>query len=369
MKKLILSSDDLKRALKKLSLAVNPKSILPVLTNIYCRITNGQLEMITSDVELTISAQLKADTKGEFEMLIPFDFFNKLIGQLKSVPVEIELVSSKKVVLRESGNDFELNAIEKTDTFPKIPAETKKNLIELNDQFIKLLTTGLDSAGKDENRPAMTAVCLDMKKTETASEVTMASTDAHIMFTHKLHMEIKEPEQLLFSQKLVSAADGLKEIQLAWNKERISIKGAEFTIWAKRIDAAYPNYKAVIPNTEANLKIKKADLADALNKACLSSDTTKHTDIFLKRESGKIHLEFIDKDNSRNGHLIVDGEYTGTTEMIGVNAKKMLTVLGQVEAENISLHISSASKAILVSSEENKDYLGLVMPLMPQTNA
>jgi len=360
MKKLTLSSDDLKRALKKLSLAVSAKSILPALSNLYCRITAGQLEMITSDLELTISAQLKAETKGEFEMLIPFKFFNDLIGQLKSVPVEIELVSSKQVVLRESGNDFKINAIEKTDSFAKIPSEPKKNLMALNDQFIKLLTTGLDSVGKDENRPAMTAVCLDMNENET----TMVSTDAHIMYTHKLQMEVKEKEQLLFSAKLVHAIDGLKEIQLAWTKERIAIKGGEFTMWGKRIDAAYPNYRVVIPDTPANLTVNKAELSDALNKACLSSVSTKQTDLYLRKEAGKIHLEFYDKDNDRNGHIIVPAEYNGATEIISVSAKKLLTVLGQVEAETVKLHIASSKKAILVSCEENKEYLGLIMPLM-----
>jgi DNA polymerase-3 subunit beta len=316
--------------------------------------------MITSDTELTICYQLPAETKSEFEMLIPFDFFNKLIGLLKSAPVEIELVKDKKILIRCEGQDFHINSMEDVASYPKIPAEPKKNLVTLNDQFIGYLTTALQSAMNDDMRPALSAVCMDMKE----KEAFIVSTDAHIMYRHRVAFESNEPEILLFSTKMVQAIDGLKELELGWTKDKIAVKGKHIIIWGNRIDVKYPNYESVIPKAEANLNIRKSDFMDALNKACLSRDETKHTKIFLNREQGKIHIEFVDNDYERDGHLVVDGTYTGQTPEIGVNAKKMLTVLGQVEAEDIDLHISSASRAILVTSKDDTDYLGLVMPLM-----
>lgn len=364
MKKFIISSDALKPALKKLSLAINVRPTLPVLANIYCIVTKSYVELITTDLELTISCKLPAETKDEFEMLLPFDFFNKLINLVKSSPVVIELVDKKKAVITGDNEDYNLNSLDDLKAFPELPSLPKKNVIALKEDFIEMLNTAMITVMHDEMKPAMQMTCFDMQSKESF----LVSTDTHVMYKHKVPVASKEPDQLLFSSKLAAAMEGLKDIELSWTQKQIAVKSDTVTIWLNRTEGKFPNYNSVIPKHDANLKVNKALLNDALNKACLSSSASKHTNVYLNREPGKIHLEFDDPDFERKGHLVIAGEYSGDTEMIGINAKKLITVLKQVDADEINLHIGSATKAVLVSAEEDEGYLGLIMPLMPNKN-
>jgi DNA polymerase-3 subunit beta len=80
MKKIIISTDALKPALSKLGQAVNPKSVLPVLLNLYCRVTENQVELIATNLEITIYYRLQCAAKEAFDFLIPFDFLNKIVS-------------------------------------------------------------------------------------------------------------------------------------------------------------------------------------------------------------------------------------------------------------------------------------------------
>lgn len=361
MKKFIISSDALKPVLKKLSLAINSKSVLPVLSNIYCIVTKNQVELIATDLELTVSCKVQAEAKESFELLLPFDYINKLVPLFKSSPISVELVDKKRVVITGDGEDYNLNSLGDLKTFPEVPAVPVKNVVKLEEDFVELLSIAMNSVGSDEHRPALSHVCFDMK----AKQSFLVSTDTHVLYKHAIKTVAKEPEQLLISAKFAAAIDGLKDIELSWTKEKVAVKNGAFTIWSTRFDGKYVDYNTVIPkDVSGNLKINRQDLIEALNKACLNSEPTKQTHLFLKREPGKIHIEYNDMNMERNGHIVVAGEYSGDTEKISIGAKKMLIVLSQIDEDEIAFNISGPTRAVLVETKEDKDYTGLIMPLM-----
>jgi DNA polymerase-3 subunit beta len=360
MKKLIIASDALRKAMKKLGLAVSQKSILPALTSIYCKVEKDQLELITSDMEITISQTITAETKGEpFEFLLPFDFTSKLMALLGSQPITLEQVSKTGIKITADGEEYELSDTGETGSFPKIPAIPKRNVIKLNENFVKLLNVSMLTAGKDNMRPAMTNACLDIKKKESV----LASTDSYFLYTHKLPIGFEEPDQLLFSHKFAEAMDGIDELELSWTQDTIAVKSGKLVIWSRRLDAKFPNYKTIIPDHGPNLRLNRESLIDVLHKTCLSSSETKQTDIYLKRDEGSIHFEYDDVDYGRKGHLRMNGLFEGKTEKISLNAKKLLTLLTQIESDEVNLHINKPTESVLLSTEDDKEYLGLITTL------
>lgn len=360
MKKIIIASDALRSAMKKLTIAVNAKSVLPVLTSMYCKVEKGELELITSDLEITISYKLAAETKGEpFEFLLPFEFISKLMALLGSQPITIELVSKRQIKISADADEYEISDTGKTDEFPKIPTLPKKNVITLNGNFVKLLNVAMLTVSKDEMKPIMMTTCLDIQKRES----TLVSTDSNCLFTHKLPIKFDDPDQLCFSHKVAAAMEGIDELELSWTQELIAVKSGRVIIWTKRHEGKFPNYKSVIPDYGPNLKLNRETLIDILQKACLSSIDSKQTNIYLKREEGTIHFEYDDVDYGRKGHLKMAGSYSGSAESISLNAKKLLTLIKQVDHDELNLHINKSTGAVLISSEEDKEYLGLIMPL------
>lgn len=363
MKKIIISSDILKPALKKLGQAVNERSLLPVLKNIYCKITKDQLEMITTDRELTISIKCVAETKDDFEFLLPYDFMYKITGEMKSEPLTIEHPSARKARIIGEHDVFELNSLDKLEEYPNVPAIPKKGMFRLNDEFVKQLHRAIMTVSDDKMRNNMNKVCLDMK----AKEAFLVSTDAHFMFRYKMPIETAEPLQLLLSPKTAKALEGMKDFEISWTAKQICFKGETTCVWSQRFEEKYPNYEAVIPSYPANLELDKNQLTEALRKACLSSLGTKQTTLQLKREDGRIHFDVDDTEMSRKINVSIPGEYSGGAASVAINAKKLLTVLDQVDAQKIKLHILRPEKAVVVTTDEDENYLGLVMPLLLNT--
>lgn len=360
MKKIIVSSDVLKPALKKLGQAVNEKSLLPVLKNIYCKVSAGQLEMITTDRELTISIKCTAETKDEFQFLLPYDFMHKVIGEMKSEPLTIEHPSARKARIVGENDVFELNSLDKLDDYPNVPAIPKKGVFRLNEEFVKQLHRAMLTVSDNKMMNHLNKVCLDMK----SKEAFLVGTDAHFLFRYRMPIESAEPLQLLLSPKTAKALEGMKDFELSWTAKQVCFKGETTCVWSQRFDDKYPNYEAVIPSYPANLELDKIQLTDALRKACLSSLGTKQTSLLLKREPGRIHFDVDDTEMSRRINVSIPGEYTGEATAVSINAKKMLTVLEQVDAQKIKLHILKPEKAVVISTDEDENYLGLVMPLL-----
>lgn len=360
MKKLIVSSDSVSKAMKKLSQAINPKSILPVLRNIYCIVGKGELQLVTSDNEITISYTLNAETTGHpFEMLIPFDYLNKLIGIVESTPIEIELAAARKARITTNGDIDELNSLDNVDEFPDLPAVPKKNMVKLDEEFVPSLAKVMHACALEKNHAIFSKACLDIQE----AEVNLVATDTQILSRYKLDLETSITDQLLFTHKIAKAIEGIGAMELSWSSKQIAFKGQTLTVWATRHEEKFPNYKTIIPKYEWNLELEKPGLMLALRKACISNNETKRTIIELKKKPGIIHLEADDIDYGRKINANVAGDYTGDTASIAVHAGKFLTLVDQLDVEKVRLHIHSSEKAIMITSEDDKSYLGLIIPL------
>lgn len=360
MKKFTVSSDILKPALKKLSLAVNPNSVVESAKSIYCEVSKNQVRMIATDMEVVIAVAMAVETgdSEDFSILVPFGFFNKVISACPSAPVVIEHPSARKARILCSGDVFEISSLPKPEEFPKLPAVPKKAMHLLNQTFIGYLGKALHTTSKDNLRPAMTRVVLDIKPG--ASYV--ASTDAHVMYRQKINLEATEACQLQFSGKVIKAMEGLESVELSWTEKKICVKSDTVTIWCTRYEDKYPDYNLVIPSYGPNLSVRKGDLSAALHKCLIIDISTRQADIAPEAKS--IQLSSNDPDRGLNISVAVEGEYTGEVKKFAVNAKKMLTVLDQLDAEDIHLHVHSPTKAVLVSAPDEPDFLGLVMPLI-----
>jgi len=363
MKKFIISSDVLKPALKKLGQAINEKSVLPVLKNILCKVSTGEVELIASDLEITISCKCMAvtDTKAEpFDILLPFDFINKIVAVTRSAPIVIEYPSAKKAKMIVDNDVYEINSIDKVTDYIKLPVTGEEKTLVLDGDFAKTLAKVMLTTGKDERRPVMTRACLDIKPTESF----LVATDAHFLSRFKIAVETDMEEQILISAKMAKAMEGMDSISLSWSDKIVCVKSDNITIWNNRFEDKYPNYQLIIPAYLANLALDKNDLIAALNKACISSIHTKQTTLQLTKETGFICFETDDIDFGRKINVKIPGEFTGNTELIAINAKKLLVMMDQFSSDKVNLHINAATKAMLITADDAPEYLGLLMPLL-----
>jgi len=55
-------------------------------------------------------------------------------------------------------------------------------------------------------------------------------------------------------------------------------------------------------------------------------------------------------------------EYSGSVNQIALNTKIILECLQQLKSDYVQLSIQSGTKAVLIYTDEDSNYLGLIMP-------
>ena len=355
MKNFIIDNDLLKRVLKKTGLAVAKKPTLPVLGNLLCKVRPNEVTFLATDLELTIFYTCECKSNEEFDVLLPFDFLSRIISLHSGVPMAIE-VKGNNAFVKGPNDIYEINKLAKVKDFPALPDVPSENLIDIDSQAISWLGRAVDTVGDDSVKPALKKVCFDI----TPSRMTIASTDAQMLFTHKQEIATSFTGKLLISPKIAKAVEGFSSAVLSWNEKNIAFKGGNMVVLATKYDEKYPNYSVIIPDFKVTLSVNRNLFIAALQKSCITSNETKQTTIFLRRSNDKIVLE--SEDDQAKITSEVPGEYTGTVEKITLNAKKLLVLLGQVEYENLYLHIESDSKPAVITAEVDKDYLSLIVP-------
>lgn len=365
MKKLTINTEHLKPALKKLSQAVLEKPVLPALSNLYLRAQLDKVELITTDLELTISYVCSCECQEEFEMLIPFNFLNDNVRLMPGMPIEIQLHPKSKGMIVGAQGILHLGTLDKVEDYPKIPDIPKKNSIELDDNLMGWLARSMASIAKDESRPAMSRALLEIENTG----ITIVSTDAHSLFRHVFPMDrLDYKEQILISPKIAKALEGFEKTALTWHAKHVALKAEDITVISTRPEAKYPDYKVVIPNHGPNLEVNRNALISALNRVSLVSGDLV-TLKFLKRgPEGSFTLNAFDNDLDRKSDVAVDCNYSGKADEICFSPKIFSRMLHQIPFEQIRLHIDTPKRAALITAEEDADYLGMIMPLMLQNS-
>lgn len=361
MKKIILSTEELKKALKKLSQVILKNPVIPALSNIYLRASLGQVELIASDLELTISYVCKCECKKEFEMLIPFEYISKLIGLLPSQPMEIELLAGNKGRIAAEGDVYQLGSLDKIENFPKIPDIPKKKSITVDAAFMEWLDRAMASVGKDKDRPALSKALLEFGD----KGITIVSTDAHAIFRYFYPAEVPGPEQILISPKIAKALQGFEKTTISWHAQHVALQADNITIIATRPNDKYPDYKVVIPNHKANLELHRLDLINVLNRAGLANG--EDISFQFPADSGsKFTLHAFDTALGRISEVSATGAYTKMTKMVNFAPELFKTLLHQIPFDTIRLHIDGPMRGVLISAEEDGNYLGMIQPLHKQ---
>lgn len=356
MKQFIIDSDVLKTAIKKLSQAAGKNHALPVLSNLYCRVRKNEVDLITSELELTIIVTCSCEASGEFEMLIPFDYLRKIVLLSPHQPISIQVEGKAGKIIGDN-EIYELGSLDKVKDYPQLPEVPKQKMIKADAEFIDWLRKAQATCGNDEkNKPALTMICIDIAD----GKATMASTDATVIFTRSFFVETKESDQLLISAKVAKALEGLDAVEIYWRKSHIAFVSGNTTIIATRHEDKYPNYKAAFPESQSNISFVRTDLVGALERACLSTDALKTTQIFLKQENSIVLLESFDETLNRKVQKKIPATYDGAVDKIAINAEKLLALMHQVNYETVKMAIDSPQKPVIITSDADQSYKSLI---------
>ena len=371
--KFIVSSLKLLKNLQALSGVIGSKNTLPILDDFLFQLTENELKITTSDLDVTMSVSMVPDmVDGTGEVTIPARLLLEIMKNFPDVPITIAIDNNTLAVELIAGEGRYKLAGHKSDEFPQLPAMTDTSTWEIPaDVLAKGFEKTVFATGVDEIRPIMSGVLMEMNE----NFLTFVATDAHKLVRYR-RMDVKSdmvasfimPKKPINQLKNILATLADEPVRIEFNKTNASFVFGDYVLICRLIEGRYPNYDAVIPKNNPNqLTIDRQTFLSAIRRvAVFSSKATHQVRFRIAGQELTLTAEDIDFYNEAKERLTCS--YQGDDMEIGFNSRFLQEMLANFDSEMVKIEMSAPNRAGIIIPSENEneadDLLMLTIPVM-----
>lgn len=367
-----VSSTLLSSRLNTLAKVINSKNSMPILDNFLFDVQDGQLTIVASDSENTMSSTIQldeSDSNGQFCITSRtiLDAMKELAEQ--PITIDVDMMTMKTNIVYMNGI-YNIVA-NPADEYPRpLEMSDETNTITMSSSVLaENISRSLFATAQDELRPVMNGIYFDMKP----EALSIVASDGHKLVRNmnfSIQTDIpaafilpKKPANLL---KNVLAKDD-SEVTIEFDGRNATVAYTDGKLTCRLIEGRYPNYNSVIPqNNENHITIDRKILLGALKRILpFASDSSLL--IRLRVESGRLEISSEDIDFSTSAREESICEYNGRPMSIGFKGTTLTEVLNNLDSEEVVIQLADPSRAGLIlpaQQPEGQDILMLMMPML-----
>jgi len=344
---------------------VERRNTIPILSNVLIDAAGEGLKLMATDLDLQVveTAAATVQTPGATTVSAHtlFDIARKLP---EGSQVELSVADGRMTV--SAGryqsklatlprDDFPVIAESDLPTRFELPAETLKQIIDktrfaisteetryyLNGIFLHVVDGMLRAVATDGHRLARVAVPAPPG----------AAGMPDVIVPRKCVAEVR---------KLLDEVEGDVEVSLSASKIRVALGNAVLT--SKLIDGTFPDYSRVIPTANDKLlKIDTKTLSEGVDRvAAIASEKTRAVKLALDKD--RVTLSVTSPETGTAAEE-VPADYTSPAFEVGFNARYLLDILSEIEADQVEVHLADAAAPTLIREDAKSPALYVLMPM------
>jgi len=374
--KFIVSSTELLSHLQAISRVINNKNSLPILDNFLLQLEGKTLTMTASDIETTLITSMEVEIlEGSGKVAVASHLLLDTLREFSEQPLTFTINDSNLALVITSANGSYNFIGQNGDEYPRMPQlqddahELALTVSRLNSGISKTLFCTAD----DELRPVMNGVYFDI----TSENLTMVATDAHKLVRYKtthISASVKEDETANFIlpkkpanmlKNILPKESG--EVEIRFDTKNAHFKLANYTMICRQVEGRFPNYNGVIPkNNPFKIIIDRVSFMNALKRVSVFSNQASNL-VKLAINENQIHISAQDIDFSISAEETISCQFEGDPIKIGFKSSFLIEILGNINATDVIMELSDASRAGLIlpfENEANEEILMLLMPML-----
>ena len=367
--KFIVSSSSLLKQLQHIAGVINTNTVLPILEDFLFEVEKNKLTVVATDLETVMRVQLDIEAKDNGRVCIPAKILMDSLKNISEQPLTFTIDKNFGIEITSDNGKYKVMG-ENPDNFPKEPVADDTTSFKMTAAaLVKAINKTVFSTSNDDLRPAMTGVFFELDK----KGILFVATDAHrlVQFRRK-DVSCPKKDSFIVPRKplnLLKAAlpSNEDEITLNYNSNHLFVIHGTTQMSCRLIDARFPDYRVVIPTDNPyKLTVNKNDFQGALRRVSVFSNKSTNQ-VALSIAGSELALKAQDIDFSFEGDERMKCRYNGEDLMIAFNAKFLIEMLGAADSDEVTVELSSSTKAGILKpaeQDENEELLMLVMPLM-----
>ena len=365
--KFAINKEDILRELQLLQGIVEKRNTMPILANILANVTESEVELIGTDLEVGLKTHFPAQIDETGAVTISGKKIFEIVRSLGEGQ-EVVFNEGKELMMEiTSGeSEFKVLCLPKED-YPQMPVPKFEKNIALPLEKLKEMIDRVYYAITQEQRYYLNGALMLLRD----NQMELVSTDGHrLAYTSlvvdglKMEKEIKAIVSKKTLNELRKFEDETVEFDLDENNLFFRVRNR--TLISRIIEGKFPNYEAVIPkeNPEA-LEISREKVADAVRRvSLLSTERSKGIRFNIEPKQIKLYSSNPEIGEARDK---VDVDYSGNELEIGFNSQYLLDFLTAIKAEKIRIELKDENSAVLMKPATDTDdgikYLYVLMPM------
>ena len=370
--KFIVSSSALLKQLQQISGVINANTVLPILEDFLFDVQKNLLSVVATDLETVMKIQLEVEAKDTGRVCIPAKILMDSLKNIPEQPLTFNIDKNYAVEITSDNGKYKVMG-ENPDNFPKDPVVDDTNSFTIaSAALVTAINKTLFAVSNDDLRPAMTGVFFEMNK----EGLQFVATDAHRLVRYKrTDVSCPKTDSLIVPKKPLTLLKGAMpvnddELTVSYNSNHLFVIHGTTQLSCRLIDARFPDYKVVIPTDNPyKLTVNRTDFQGALRRVGIFSNKSTNQ-VVLSISGSQLQLTAQDIDFSFEGNERMKCQYNGEDLQIAFNAKFLIEMLNATDTDEVTVELSTSTKAGIIrpgDQDENEELMMLVMPLMLNT--
>ena len=370
--KFTISSSKLFSQLQAVSRVINNKNSLPILDDVLFDLVGNELKLTASDGETTIRTSIEVDgVEGSGKVASAAKLLLETLKEFSEQPLAFTIDENNFAVSMVSQNGTYSFVGVNGNEYPEMPgAEMGARELAIPANVLQsAIEKTIFATADDDLRPVMNGIFFDIAE----DKVTMVATDAHRLVRYSntgvkpgvaaSFILPKKPASLL--KNLLAKEEN--EVKVTFGAKNARFEFGSTIIVCRQIEGRFPNYNAVIPQSNQNIvTVDRQTIINACKRvAVFANNGTAQLRLTLTENSIKISAQDIDFPTSAEETITCD--YNGTPMAIGFKAPFLIDLLGSITSADVLLKLADPARAGLLlpaENEENEDVLMLLMPML-----
>ncbi len=351
--------DDISSAVQAAQRIVSSRAIMPVLTGVVIRTVDDNIQVLATDLELSINTGFGAQVEEAGQVVINA----RLLGDI------LKNLSAETVSFEKNGNDLEINDGKASfklrtmppEDFPALPEVEELFIQEVDSRdFINAIGQVKNAVSRDERRIILTGILFDLQE----AGITLVGTDSYRLALRELaakamgnqEKSVIVPGRAL--QELSRWGDHHKTLDIYKSEGQVRFAQADRSLTARLIEGRFPNYADFVPKqVQMTIRFARDEMEAAVRRMSLVAPT-----IVMKVEENTMTLESNASEvGEARENLTVQGADGGIE--IAFNADYLKDGIGAIDSDQVEMLLNDAEKPALIKGIESEDYKYVIMPV------
>jgi DNA polymerase-3 subunit beta len=343
---------------------------MPILSMVHISVINSDIFITATDLEISLQQKISCETINPGSITISGRKLYEILKESKSSSVLIKEKENNWVFITDEKTRYNLACLP-SEEYPVFTEPEGVDTVEIEGEVLQeMINKTIYSVTLEEAGFKLSGVFTEKVAQQGKTLLRMVSTDGHRL--SMMDKEIKNIEDLKIDSGVMIPKKGMLElnrlvsegekIYLGFKQNNCVAKKGNSTIVIRLLESKFPDYNAVIPQKiKYYIKIKRNSLLDGMKKmVILSNESYKGVKITL--ENNNMELVSINPDLG-DAQENLEVEYEEERLEMGFNSRYFIDALQSMDSEIVELGFIDNSSPCLITGNDDKGFLGLVMPM------